>query len=598
MAVQYLFYLDGNLVDEPMGWDKSTRKLIRSDKYKGIFIEYINDLIFQGDGFTYLNSILNNTGYGYGFCTDVVVEIKYRCSDFENFSTYFDGIIKLEDAEIDIDKCQVKCNIEDNSVSQILENKGDVKVSFDSVETIDGDLLSPVPITAKVVNQSSFANNRTGYLVYDSFQYILNYISNNQINFESNLLSDFLTSNFGFSGAIIFTNPGVDLIGAGNIVITYRNGFGETLTATSVKQGTVAATLNYIISQLNFNNTGTTEEKFYKQDYRFISKATHNSTNTVSMFVETPGFSIISITGAAASATSAFLSQGTPNTDNSTRGLGGLVLLNGNQLRNQNITVPLISFQEAFEEINKIADIGMSLTTVYGVTTLRVEHLSYFFDGSNFVKSFTDVPGIKITKAKEFNNNNISVSDGADRKGVVGNQTQKTTWLSQFACASEKIDLASKWISDSSEIMEQLTSADDIKDEDVFIFQTTLAGPYQSINTENRIYSTTTGVFSTYLALNAFINNYWKLIRWFFNIEGDPKCKSYLLDNDVANPIRDFAEFKYPISHSDANDIIMNRDSAIKFNPGTNVSSERVGFIKQIDFDNTTGECTFKLACP
>ena len=597
MASQYLFFLDGIQVSEPIGWNESKRKLKRSEKYKAIFIEYINDITFHSDGYTYLAGILDSdASYYYGFCTDVVIEIKYRCSEFANFESYFDGIIKLEDAEIDIDKCQIKVNLEDNSLSSVIENKGDIAVSFDSTETIDGETLTPVNFSATVVNSSGAGASRIGYNVADSFEYIINYISNNQIIFQSSLLTDHLTSNFGFSSNIVFTNPGVDLIGAGNIVITYRNGFGQTITATAVKQGTVAATLNYIVSQLNFNNTGTTEQKYYVQDYRYISRASHNSTSTVTMFVELPGYSIISVTGASASFSSTFLVQATSNTDNSSRGLGGLTLFGGNQLRNDNTIVPLLSFNDIFEEINKLANIGMSLTTVYGVTTLRIEHISYFFDETNYVLTLGNVPGIKITKAKSYTADNITVGDGNDNRGVVGKQTQKGTWLSEWYCSSEKIDLLGQWIVDNSEINEQLTSVDDLKDEEIFLVQLFSSG--QSINTENWIYSSTSGTFSNYFALNGFLTNYWRLIRSFFQIKGNPKLSDKYMTNDIDNPIKELAEFNYPLSGSDVDLLFLNREGIIKFNPGTNTATERVGFIKEIDFNNTTGECTFKLLCP
>lgn len=594
MASEYLFFLDGIQVSEPIGWNESKRKLKRSQKFKGIFIEYINDLTFHSDGYTYLNDILTtDASYYYGFCTDVVIEIKYRCSEFDNYENYFDGIIKLEDAEQDLDKCQIKVNIEDNSLSQLLETRAEIAVSFDSVETINGEVLQGFTDTSKQILNTSLAGfTRTGYEIFQSFEYILSYISDNRIGF----ISDYFSSTTGqlnrYFNTIIFTNPAVDLIGAGTIVVIYKNAFNENITFSLAKSGTVAATLNEITAKFNFNSTGTAAEKFYTQDNRFINKATNNGTTTITLNVDIQGFQLISISGAAYSFGT---TDGKFQYGFTQRGASGLRLYTGNQLRDENTAVPLISFEELFEEMDKLFDLGMSLSTVYGVTTLRIEPISYFFD-TDINISLTNVPGIIIKKSKEYQKNIIDVGDGNDNKGVVGNQSQPNTWITLIECATNKLNIKGNYITDSDEIEEQLVFTEDTKDDKIFLIEFHgLTGSALASTYENRIYSSITGTYTSYYPINGYLNNYWRLINWFFNIENNPKYKNYYITNNISNHIRRIGEFIYPLSNDDIENVFNNKELLIKFNSGTNITTEYSGWIDEVEFENTTGLCTFKL---
>ena len=53
--------LDGTiLVDTPRGWDEAKITSKRGSEFKGLFLTYSTDLEFWGDGYTYIDGVMND----------------------------------------------------------------------------------------------------------------------------------------------------------------------------------------------------------------------------------------------------------------------------------------------------------------------------------------------------------------------------------------------------------------------------------------------------------------------------------------------------------------------------------------------------------
>lgn len=660
MAKEYRFYLDGTEVEDPKGWDNSEKKIELVEKYRGVFVEYINKVVFVKDGYDYIKGLVDANG----FCGEVAVGI-YVLNGL-NYDIYFEGIIKLNDVIIFESKCEIECSIEDANLTSLLNNLGTTKVLFNRTKTITGQALSTVEYTCnahKATNTTTsviYDQSRTMYKVFDSFQYILNYISDNRITFVSDIFSTEVSNLVPptFNSAILFTNPGVDLVGAGNVVITYTNAFSEQFVLTIPKQGTVAATLNYIVSQMNFNATGTKQDKFYTQDWRFMARAVTNGTTTVTITNHIVGFTIDSVVGASASIGNA----ATTIADE----FGSLSICNGNQLRGVDILkttltsdfadvtvdkVMEISFDDLWFNMNKCFNLGMSLGYVSGVLTLRIERFSYF-QGSTESISLTNVDNLSVKTADGFSYNSVTVGDGSKNLANKGTQNTSDKWISSITCFESDLNIKNNWIIDSAQIEEQirlrpnsvdtatrnaisspdlyeglviyntdtnelnraidnvagagswvvadiyyLNSIDD-NDDDIFIlecFDALSNGTVRTSSFENRIYSDTAAAYVQYWAYNANIMNYNKIISWMPLVNGDLSLNDYTLQNNSTNIVLKEFSFDHPLSLTDENTILSDVKKFIRFSTTTDSVTGRVGWVKEISTNNKTRKANYKL---
>lgn len=664
MAKEFKFYLDGTEIEDPKGWDKSEKKIQRIEKYRGVFVEYINNLIFINDGYDYIKNLVDTNG----FCGEVAVGI-HILNDDNNYRVYFEGIIKLTDIFINESKCEIETSIEDANLTSILNNLGSVRVPFDKIKTISGLDISTSTIeyicnahkatntTTSIIHDQS----RTMYKVFDSFQYVLSYISDNRITFASDLFSTEVSALVPpvYTSGILFTNPGVDLVGAGNVVIVYTNSFNEEFTLTIPKQGTVAATLNYIISQFNFNNDiASIQQKFYTQDWRYVPRATTNGTTTVSLQTNIKGFTINSVTGASASIANTAI--------NLADEFGSLSICNGNELRGtallkNNLTSPFadvtvtkvmeISFDDLWDNMNKIFNLGMTLGYVSGVLTLRIERFNYFFSQTQSI-SLTNIENLIVKSSDEYSFSSVTVGDGSENLGGRGTQNTGDRWLVSATCFEKELNIKNSWIVDSAQIDEQIrlrpnsvstairnaiTAPDlyeglviyntdtlelniaidnvggagswvvadsyylntlDKNDDKIFIlecFDAVSDGTVRTSYFENRIYEDTAASYVQYWAYNANLMNYNKILSWMYLIIGDMRLNEYLLTNSSTRFLLNEYSFEHPLSHIDDRTILSDTSKFIRFNIESDSITGRAGWIKEISRDNKTGKTNFKL---
>ena len=199
MAIQQQhlrFYLDGvKLADDPQDWEAATITLERDMQLNGIFTTYNEKLTYIGDGYDYLINLIDIQN----FCGEVLLEIYEYIGDNRIITGFsFAGIIDLSDCDINRTRRNIKVGcLEDTMVTKFKKYSTlIVPLNNTSNETLNGEAISPVggqllrlPNGISIYPSGIFTTDKIGYVLYsDAFQYILSYISDNQIVLDSDLL--------------------------------------------------------------------------------------------------------------------------------------------------------------------------------------------------------------------------------------------------------------------------------------------------------------------------------------------------------------------------------------------------------------------------
>lgn len=615
----FKFYINNIEVEEPIGWDEAKRAINRSKKYKGLFNEYIINLTFHGDGYDEIKRIINDgispvssgRPNGTGYCQSIPFKITKRCTEFDPYNTYFEGYITTQNAKEDEVKCTIKVDAEDNSLTAILINRSDYKVKFDSTTSVNGTAISLPTRTIAVYNSNTSTwVNRTGYYITDVFQFILDYISDSQIDFASNL---FNTNQNLFPGVVVidtdsmrlyqnikFNTPS-ELTGSGNILINYTNYFGEAFQAVVPKQGSAAATLNRAVYELNGDSSGATNtRKFYDQNLRKFANVYTDGVDEIGIATDFR-FYISSITGAATTITNQNIQESESlYSYQGVNSMRKLSMMSVGQLRNAN-SIPNMSFDELFEELDKILNLGMSLTLVNGTPTLRIEQSTYFQQQPNAIE-LENVPSIISEVSKSYSFNSITSGEGSDKVAATGNVitniSKDMTFNVAEACIGSKLDIKNKFIIDWDDIDSLITHTSDERDEkNVFLecVDTVQAGAVAETKTYRyRTYTNTSGSSITNLVKNINLSNIAKIRNWLPNIPGDVFFENGNITNYTDKKIKEY-DIEYPLTDSEYNTIKENMFNFISFNKGVLPGDEHRGWIIGLQREEKSGKTKFKL---
>lgn len=206
-------YLDSTLLtNTPIGWDKAKIKSKRDKDIRGLFTNYTTDLEFWGDGFDYLDNILNQD-----YCQTVEVTIDSNDCTGE-WETEFNGTIALTQiTKYDVERKTITTKILDESFDAKINNNKSLKAFVDVGTSKNGEDITPVtPVDISFFLPTANFNTyigtaREGYRVYDCFRFIIDYMTDGGVDFVSDV--------FGSSGEyynwFLFTGSEIR-VGAGN----------------------------------------------------------------------------------------------------------------------------------------------------------------------------------------------------------------------------------------------------------------------------------------------------------------------------------------------------------------------------------------------
>ena len=247
------FFINGVLYDNPINWDEIGVNLEYDPVNQITTISHQSNMDWQGDVY---NLLFNEVENG-DVCTLL---------DFELKAVIEGSLVTLFTGKIDITKCTfeersrvVSVPIIDDSFGAKIENNKGAKVALDSVESKNGQPVSCNSVDLKVFvssNGNYLAELRRAYTVYDAFEFLINWMSDNTIGFQSDFFDPSLTND----GANDYLLSGIDLR-TGNDVSAPKFSFQELFDLMrrirNVGMGfkDVNGTPTVIIEQIDFFRT-------------------------------------------------------------------------------------------------------------------------------------------------------------------------------------------------------------------------------------------------------------------------------------------------------------------------------------------------------
>jgi hypothetical protein len=177
------FYLDGNLVQDPLGWDTLEIVKERDDVIRGLITTYTSKLTFVSDGYDYLKKQFDIQGW----CAQIDVTIDIDNYDSGTFEQLFVGKIILSDTVWDLWKKQAECQVVDNTWGALIFARKDNSVVLDVGKSLNGSVFTPTTLQIEFFDNNGVYEPRVrnGVRVFDAFETVINYITDVQVGFVS-----------------------------------------------------------------------------------------------------------------------------------------------------------------------------------------------------------------------------------------------------------------------------------------------------------------------------------------------------------------------------------------------------------------------------
>lgn len=199
----FKYYLDNTLVNDPSNWKDFEEVLEYDIEANSFLFSYPLALEFSGAAYDYLVSQSDTDNCNY-------VEIKIEQNICGQFKVVFLGNIFLSDITINRTRCIVKAPVQDNGFISFLNNNKNIKVQiyelpYGSVphtpqfgfgatknDVSFGSTLNIDPRHVDLFNVATGSYNgyyaTFGYTLYDCFKFLIGYLSDLKMDFESNFL--------------------------------------------------------------------------------------------------------------------------------------------------------------------------------------------------------------------------------------------------------------------------------------------------------------------------------------------------------------------------------------------------------------------------
>lgn len=204
MAVDIKFLIDGADRGQPTNAEEFGVSVSLDSAINARIVSFDNDLLFVGGMYQYIFDNLVDTGG----CSLIDVEVQYLCAG--TWKRLANGYIIVSECSFDLDKCQVKTKIYDDSFSTKINNNK--SIPFYSNSDITKNLQTAVPPT---VIDVAFFNAATGVFdlvnlvgcikVYDALKFLVSCMSDNFVDFESDYFSGQINSD-GYGKTLMMTN--------------------------------------------------------------------------------------------------------------------------------------------------------------------------------------------------------------------------------------------------------------------------------------------------------------------------------------------------------------------------------------------------------
>ncbi len=188
MAVEIKFIIDGLDRGQPLTPEDFSINITEDAAINTRIVSFENELTFGGDVFDYLYSKLENTGY----CQLIDVTVQYKCAS-GTWLQLVDGYLVVTECTFDLDKCQVKGKLYDETFSTKINNNKSIPFGMKLTTSKNGTQITPPQIEELVIfNPATGATTMTstfGYAAYDVFAHLVNCMSDGLVDFDSNFFA-------------------------------------------------------------------------------------------------------------------------------------------------------------------------------------------------------------------------------------------------------------------------------------------------------------------------------------------------------------------------------------------------------------------------
>lgn len=605
----FRFYFD-NILQSPedLNWQDTKLGLKRFTDFNALFFEYMTSLEFTGAAYDYILTQEQNSGD----CDKIELRVDYACNDVNPlYETLFEGIIHLSEVDIDEYNCKASCEAEDNTLSALLVALKDKKVNLLSTLSRGGTTIALCPITtASMVNPLNNAqfSTRNMYKVIDVIRFLMRYISDNTMS----VISDFFDNTIQTfeERTITFTNPSqLTTTPPTNIVLRITTPFNQLLETQAAKGGTAAITLNRLLFALKPTLVSPITNNYYLNEWQAPNYVASNGTNQLIIRYNAP-FSVGVVSGASAS--TALVQAAVPGGKNLCIGTGAM--LRGIPVGNGSL--PDMSFDDVWQELNKLYNLGFSLKSINGIPTMRIEQIDFFFASGGLV-SITEVPGLKRSRSQRFAKDSIKVGDVGEEQGQTSAINRKETWYAAGNCSFNNTeDCKSNWVVDHERLTNQRLTTNNKNDEVIFVLEMDAIGGYPTALASKRYaersMNNDAGVSNNGNMTNAGVCNFWKVRNWLFSCVGNMENPSFAFNYSFPNnptiaptkktfvntSIPKFInsyKFSFPLTFSQFKSIKDNETNFVNFTPTLFPQDGHDGWIEELEYSLKTSVTEFNL---
>ena len=204
MAVDIKFLIDGADRGQPTNAEEFGVNISLDQTINARIVSFDNDLLFVGGVYQYIFDNLVETGG----CSLIDVEVQYICAG--TWKKLVKGYIIVSECNFDLDKCQVRTKIYDDSFSTKINNNK--SIPFYSNSDITKNLQTIIPPT---IYDVAFFNAATGVFdivnlvgcikIYDALKFLVSCMSDNFVDFESDYFRNQI-NNDGYGKTLMMTN--------------------------------------------------------------------------------------------------------------------------------------------------------------------------------------------------------------------------------------------------------------------------------------------------------------------------------------------------------------------------------------------------------
>lgn len=187
--IYYKFTIDGTVISEPgniKGWERLTTSIKRATDLKALLITQDAELTFIGSMYAFFYDKFYNSGV----CTEIETLIE-QSTDNQNFISIHRGKIQIKDIQLEETLGEAKAKIIDDSYFARIGNNKNIGTVPDSGRSKNDHAILPCPVyeidVFDVVTDGSLGN-RQGFFAYDVMRYLVDFMSDGEVGFESDFL--------------------------------------------------------------------------------------------------------------------------------------------------------------------------------------------------------------------------------------------------------------------------------------------------------------------------------------------------------------------------------------------------------------------------